>query len=680
MNITASDPDGDIPSLDYSPELLYATFTDNLNGTATLVFNPGREVDPVATNIIITASSGELTAREQFTLTITPPDNPPTIDTITNVSVQAGGNSITVNITASDPDGDIPSLDYSPELFYATFTDRGDGTATLVFNPGREVDPVATNIIITASSGELTAREQFTLTITPPDRPPVIASISPNPVTVRAGESTNVEVMASDPDAGETPTLDLDGTQPTFVTIVDNRNGSATINIRPAPEEPPMANTINVVATSGVKATTNGFTLNIAPADNPPVIASISPNPVTVRAGEMTEVQVMASDPDAGETPTLDLDGTQPTFVTIADNRDGSATINIRPGEDETSDTITINVVATSGVKATTNDFILIIGSTVDGDGDGVLDIDDVDDDNDGLIEINTLDDLDNIRYNLAGTSYKTNATDPGNTNGAPGSRLKGYELVRGLDFNDPTSYESGMVNTAWTRGSGLLPIGNSSTRFTGILEGNGYTITNLMIRWGLVNIGLFGYIGRSGQVRNLGIENGVADYTGNDDGNNNIGLLAGASDGTIIAVHTSGIADGGNGNNDNVGGLLGWNNEGTITACYATGRADGGSGNNDNVGGLVGINDFIITACYATGMANGGNGNDNVGGLVGQNWHTITACYATGMANGGNGDNDNVGGLVGANNDTITASYGFGMVTGSGGVDRSGDASESIR
>ena len=45
--------------------------------------------------------------------------------------------------------------------------------------------------------------------------------------------------------------------------------------------------------------------------------------------------------------------------------------------------------------------------------------------------------------------------------NGAPGSGLKGYELVRGLDFNDPASYASGMVNTDWTMESGWLPIGD---------------------------------------------------------------------------------------------------------------------------------------------------------------------------------------------------------------------------
>ena len=346
---------------------------------------------------------------------------------------------------------------------------------------------------------------------------------------------------------------------------------------------------------------------------------------------------------------------------------------------------------------------------TEDTDNDGIINLFDVDDDNDGLIEINSLNDLNNIRYNLAGTSYKTSAADPGNMNGAPGSGLKGYELTRDLDFNDPTSYSSGMVNTAWTMGEGWLPIGDIDTPFTGILEGNGHKIASLMIRRDTPFVGLFGEIGTTGQVRNLGIENAVADPTGNSVSVNYIGLLAGWSDGTIIAVHTSGIASGNNRINTHVGGLVGWNDSGTITACHATGNVNaGGDGNRDNVGGLVGVNNGgtitacyatgnavdsgtgnavdsgrigddvgglvgdnsgTITACHATGNANGGDGNDDVGGLVGNNTGTITACYATGNANGGNHDNT-VGGLVGNNRGTITACYATGMADGGDGSD----------
>ena len=311
----------------------------------------------------------------------------------------------------------------------------------------------------------------------------------------------------------------------------------------------------------------------------------------------------------------------------------------------------------------------------IDTDEDNVSDPEDIDDDNDGLIEINNLEDLDNIRHNLAGTSYKTNATDPGNTNGAPTSGLKGYELARDLDFADPASYASGMVNAAWTMGSGWLPIGDNSTRgartrFTGILEGNGHKITNLMISNNLSYIGLFGYISSEGEVRNLGLEGAVADYTGNSDSEIYIGLLAGFSTGSIDSVHTSGRVNGGDGNNDNVGGLVGYNFQGRITASYATGNAGDGAGDFDNVGGLVGQNDGgMIMESYATGNA-GGSG-DNVGGLVGRNDRgTIMESYATGSASGGAGNEDNVGGLVGFNgrNSRITVSYAMGNASGGAG------------
>ena len=671
-------------------------------------------------------------------------DSPPTITPIGDQTVSAG-SSLTVSISATDPDPDqTPTLSYSPELPYASLTSTGNGTADLLFEPGRNVSPGTTTITITASSDDLTDMEQFTLTVTDPeDRPPTITTIEDQ--TVHAGSSLTVRISATDPD-GQTPTLSYSPILP-YATLTTNDNGTADLLFEPGRNVPPVTNNITITASSDTLTDTEVFILTITPPDNPPSITSISPDSVSVAIGKITNVTVIASDPDPDDTPSFSLLNNNLDFINLVDLRNGTATINITPLDPKTSTHVgqhMITVKASSGDLSAETNFTLNITDD-DSDGDGTVDSLDVDDDNDSLIEINSLDDLHNIRHNLAGTSYKTNALDPGSMNGAPASSLNGYELARDLDFNDPTSYANGVVNTAWTMGEGWLPIGdnstfNDSTRFSGILEGNGYKITNLMIRRDIVYIGLFGYIGRSGQVRNLGIENAVADYTENSDFDNYIGLLAGQSRGSIIAVHTSGIANGGDGDDDFVGGLVGWNSGGTITACYATGNANGGDGDTDRTGGLVGISTGTITACYSTGMADGGDGNkDPVGGLVGQNegaitacystgmadggagnndlvgglvgWNnggTITACYATGMADGGDGNNDDVGGLVGFNfngtitacyatgmaggdgNDevgglvgrnsegTITACYGFGTVTRGGGVNRSGDASDS--
>ena len=73
-----------------------------------------------------------------------------------------------------------------------------------------------------------------------------------------------------------------------------------------------------------------------------------------------------------------------------------------------------------------------------------------VDADGDGLIEIDTLEALNNIRHNMAGTSYRIAAGNPGNTGGCPNSGCYGYELTRNLDFAEAASYAADAVNTDW--------------------------------------------------------------------------------------------------------------------------------------------------------------------------------------------------------------------------------------
>ena len=243
-----------------------------------------------------------------------------------------------------------------------------------------------------------------------------------------------------------------------------------------------------------------------------------------------------------------------------------------------------------------------------DQDRDGKADILDVDDDNDGLIEIETLEDLDNIRYNLAGTSYKRNPDDPGSTVGAPESGLRGYELIRDLDFADSKSYASYETNPKWRPGInedntpvGWEPLGGARIQLSATLEGNGHTIKNLYIkRDKQYNIGLIGYLGKGAEVRNLGLL-GV-----HVEGQNSVGALVGFNAGMIISSYAIGKIKGAS----LAGGLVGYN-LGSILGSYVSGSIEG----NEDVGGLVGFNKGKITASYSTGSV---EGIERVGGLVG--------------------------------------------------------------
>ena len=356
--ITATDSDeGQTPSLDYSPELPYATLTPTGEGKANLVFNPDADVDPVVTNITITASSGDLTATETFTLTITPPDNPPMITAIEDQSVQAGGSSITVNIMATDPDeGQTPSLDYSPELPYATLTPAGEGKANLVFNPDADVDPVVTNITITASSGDLTAIETFTLTITPPDNPPMITAIEDQSVQA-GGSSITVNIMATDPDEGQTPSLDYSPELP-YATLTPAGEGKANLVFNPDADVDPVVTNITITASSGDLTATETFTLTITPPDNPPMITAIEDQ--TVELGESITVAITATDPDEGQTPSLDYSPELP-YATLTPTGEGKANLVFNPDADVDPVVTNITITASSGDLTATETFTLTI-------------------------------------------------------------------------------------------------------------------------------------------------------------------------------------------------------------------------------------------------------------------------------------------------------------------------------
>ena len=357
----------------------------------------------------------------------------------------------------------------------------------------------------------------------------------------------------------------------------------------------------------------------------------------------------------------------------------------------------------------------------IDSDGDGVADSEDVDVDNDGLIEINDINMLHNIRYNLSGTSYDDEFDDStgneGDTTGAPttsentecetdtdgdGAFLCGYELTGDLDFTDEDDYADNIINNRWrpdhpdpdlAGNPGWPGIGDSSTAFSALFEGNSYTISNLYRRENNY-VGLFNRIGSDALVRNIGVIDAAvySNVTADE-----IGVLIGENNGTVIASHASGsgfVNAGGNiaagfslgsmdkpDSIDKAGGLVGENN-GTIIASYATTDVEGGN-YRDAVGGLAGLNSGTIIASYATGNVDGDesgtidpNATDLVGGLVGINQNgTIIASYATGLADGGESD-DAVGGLVGGRSDsliTIIASYAIGDVNGGSGGDAVG-------
>ena len=226
-------------------------------------------------------------------------------------------------------------------------------------------------------------------------------------------------------------------------------------------------------------------------------------------------------------------------------------------------------------------------------------------------------------------------------------------ELVKGgkTDINITLTADIDLTGKNWT------PIGTSfSNKYTGTFDGGGHTIKGLTVTTNDEGVGLFGYLGKAGTVKNVVME-GVQ-ITSNQIYGGKIGGVAGYSEGTIENCSVSGSVSG----TVYVGGVVGAQWEGSITGCSSSATVKG----TVYVGGVTGQTNSsaTLTACYATGnviIEIHPTNNISGGGLVGFNGgNGVRACYATGnvTSTGSSTGQVHIGGFLGNNYTTVTACY----------------------
>ena len=305
--------------------------------------------------------------------------------------------------------------------------------------------------------------------------------------------------------------------------------------------------------------------------------------------------------------------------------------------------------------------------SIPDDDGDGVGRAMDIDKDGDGLIEICDLEGLNEVRHQLDGTGYTTSTGVMKITTGCPSAGCSGYELTRSLDFMDNDSYRILSNKPTWTTGNGWEPIGDSNRFFNAIFDGNGHTISNLIIsRRGTTHIGLFGRTGTSAEIANLGL------LDLNTTGQTSVGGLVGGNEGRITNSYATGTVSG---TGDRfIGGLVG-GSSGMITNSYATGSVVG-TASTSAIGGLVGFHSGTITNSYVMARSVSGSGF-SIGGLAGNNTGIVANSYVTARSVSGSGSS--VGGLIGNNTGRINNSYWQGSAS-RGGTNVAADTRKTIQ
>ena len=226
-------------------------------------------------------------------------------------------------------------------------------------------------------------------------------------------------------------------------------------------------------------------------------------------------------------------------------------------------------------------------------------------------------------------------------------------ELVNGgkTDINITLDTNIDLTGKDWT------PIGTDyDNSYKGTFDGGGHTITGLTFTTNDEFAGLFGWLNRTGTVKNVVME-GVQ-ITSNQIYGGSIGGVVGYSWGTIENCSVSGSVSG----TVYVGGVVGAQIGGSITGCSSSATVKG----TVDVGGVAGQTNSsaTLTACYATGNVTIEiNPAKNIAGgsLVGMNaGSSLLACYATGnvTSTGSSTGKVHIGGFLGNNYTTVTAGY----------------------
>jgi large repetitive protein len=290
------------------------TLTDNGDGTATLAGTPATGTKG-SYPITITAANGvQPGATQNFTLTVGNSPAAPVITSASAATFTVGTQGSFAVTTTGSPTAAI-SASSSPALPSGiTFTDNGNGTATLAGTPAAAG---SYHVTITASNGvSPDATQSFTLTVTGSQVAPQITSANaaafaagqPGTFTVTTTGSPTAAISAS-----SSPAL------PSGLTLTDNGNGTATLAGTPKPGSQ-GSYVLTVTAGNSAGTATQALTLTVNSG-----LAITSAAAAAATAGQAFSFTVTTV---GSPTPTLTRTGNLPTGITWTANTNGTATIS----------------------------------------------------------------------------------------------------------------------------------------------------------------------------------------------------------------------------------------------------------------------------------------------------------------------------------------------------------------
>ena len=324
VDVTAADPDGDpIGSLTAVGLPAGATFTPGPGNTSgTFSWTP--DFSQAGSYAVAFVASNALSATDTTVITVTNVDRAPLVTAPAAASVQENA-PITVNVTASDPDGDpIESLTAVGLPGGATFT-AGPGNTGGTFNWTPDFTQSGIYLVSFVAANALAGAYTTEITVGGSDRAPIVQA----PATAGGAENGLLAftVTARDPDGDPIDSLTAAGLPPGATFTPGPGDTSGTFSWTPDFSQAGSYQVSFIAANALWGADTTAVT--ITNTDRAPVL--VAPAAASVAESDSMSMAVTAHDPDGEPIDSLTVVDLPAGATFTADPGDTSGTFRWQP-------------------------------------------------------------------------------------------------------------------------------------------------------------------------------------------------------------------------------------------------------------------------------------------------------------------------------------------------------------
>ncbi|MDP8240252.1 MAG: Ig-like domain-containing protein, partial [Candidatus Hatepunaea meridiana] len=314
-------------------------FNDNLDGTADFAWTPGFEDAADEYDLVIELVDVDVVQDAHCYITVFDINRTPVWGEITNSYEVDEGELLEFTVNGNDPDGDDVTIEYrSDDLPEAVeFTDNGDGTGTLFWEPNFEEAGDYTAVFI-LSDDEFDVETEVNITVIDVNREPVWDAPDPgDPIRSEEGDDVSFDVQAHDPD-GDDITIELTdrGDLPDDAEFSDNEDGTGHFSWHTGFDDEGQYNPIFTVSDAELDCEVE-IIIAIGDVNLAPIWDAPDPDdPIIGEENEEIVFEVQTHDPD-GDDITIELTdrGGLPDEAVFTDNGEGTGSFAWTPTFDD---------------------------------------------------------------------------------------------------------------------------------------------------------------------------------------------------------------------------------------------------------------------------------------------------------------------------------------------------------